>query len=312
METNGYIALDIGGTQIKGTVLDAEGKLCVPVSRYASCAQGGQEEIIANFERILQSQARAARMLHIRVRAVGIAMPGPFDFDRGIFLMSGLDKYEAVYGVCLREALLRRQRQSAAPDDLLWADIPFRYCHDVASFALGESMAGRATGVDKVMCLCIGTGSGSAFLHGGALVTDEAQGVPPNGWIYPYPFHGKTIDDIISARGLNALAVSRGFAPDTDGLALFNAAGRGDERAMQVWATFGEWIAEAMEPFALRFGPQLLLLGGQITKSYQYFKPSLEPMLTRRHMQAACTADTTLSTLRGLTRVMTDILKPLA
>ncbi len=48
--------------------------------------------------------------------------------------------------------------------------------------------AGTETVVmDKILCVCIGTGAGSAFVENGKTVK-TGKGVPENGWIYQQPF----------------------------------------------------------------------------------------------------------------------------
>ena len=42
------------------------------------------------------------------VHAIGIAMPGPFDYEKGICLINGLDKYQDCYGIQVIESLRNR------------------------------------------------------------------------------------------------------------------------------------------------------------------------------------------------------------
>ena len=58
-----------------------------------------------------------------------LAFPGPFDYAKGICLLRGLDKYDALYGVDLRRAFSRGS--GIAPEDIL-------FTNDASAFALGE------------------------------------------------------------------------------------------------------------------------------------------------------------------------------
>ena len=37
------------------------------------------------------------------VKSIGLAMPGPFDYPNGISMIRGLDKYESLYGLNIRD-----------------------------------------------------------------------------------------------------------------------------------------------------------------------------------------------------------------
>ena len=67
------------------------------------------------------------------------------------------------------------------------------FVHDTEAFALGCVCVRPAARHSKVMCLCIGTGAGSAFLRDGVVLKHEEYGAPPDGWIYSLPFRSMTM-----------------------------------------------------------------------------------------------------------------------
>lgn len=290
-----YIMLDVGGTQIKSGVLSERGRLVGEIERVSAHAKAAQKDILKRFADILKRHAQAAQRAGMELAAVGMAFPGPFDYDKGICLMKGQDKFQALYGADIRQSLMS---VPACAD--IFGRTPFFFQNDVSSFALGEYAMGHAKGVERVLCLCIGTGAGSAFLQHGKLMTQESDGVPANGWIFPFPFMGRTVDDVLSARGLKRLAQRHGFPAETDGAALYASAAGQDARALLVWEAFGQRIAQGLLPFVERFRPHMILMGGQITKSRRFFLDALKKELARPDIRIACSEDTTASTLHGL------------
>lgn len=106
MEKKKYILLDVGGTEIKGSVSDRNG-VRTKIRKFPARAQKSTEKILDNF-------AKICRELMIEadgsVVGVGMAIPGPFDYENGISRMQGLNKYDAIYGISLKEKSRRACR----------------------------------------------------------------------------------------------------------------------------------------------------------------------------------------------------------
>ena len=104
MEKKKYILLDVGGTEIKGSVSDRNG-VRTKIRKFPARAQKSTEKILDNF-------AKICRELMIEadgsVVGVGMAIPGPFDYENGISRMQGLNKYDAIYGIPLEREIKAR------------------------------------------------------------------------------------------------------------------------------------------------------------------------------------------------------------
>lgn len=97
----------------------------------------------------------------------GLAFPGPFDYENGIPLMQGINKYDALYGKNLRTFL-----EQAFPA------VSFRFANDADLFGLGEYHFCGEPREERVMYICIGTGLGSCFIENGALIKNRADVLP--------------------------------------------------------------------------------------------------------------------------------------
>lgn len=281
-----YLCLDVGGTVIKAAPVSSDGVLLAPISRFPSGASGSREEILDHLAGI----CRQTLPENGSPAGIRFAFPGPFDYQEGICLMRGLQKYDSIYGVNLRQAL---SGLLGVPGDR------FLFCNDAAAFALGEMRRGNGAGVHRFLCVCIGTGCGSAFGVDGTLAPEGYPGVPPQGYIYPLPFLDGCIDDYLSRRGLMALSRARLGAAE-DGKGLSRRAAQGDTSAKACFLEFGARIRDALIPIADAFHPEVLCLGGGITGSGELFLPPLRRACQDRGVRLAVTKDTSLRTIEGL------------
>lgn len=92
-----------------------------------------------------------------------IGFPGPFDYDRGICLLKGIGKYDALYGLNFRHLLEGN------------FSLPFYFFNDAALFVAGACNLTEAKRFQKVFGVCLGTGIGSAFY-------DRPRLIPAGRW----------------------------------------------------------------------------------------------------------------------------------
>lgn len=212
---------------------------------------------------------------------IGFAFPGPFDYENGVALLQGVSKYERLYGMNVGELLQRELRRRAslraAP---AWmrrlAEADIRFANDASLFALGVS---RLYPSERLICLTLGTGIGSGFVDHGKLVAGR-DGVPPSGMLYAERYRNAAVDEQFGRRGIIALADMYGARhAQQDVHELASAARIGDKRAADAWAEYGFHLGRMLAPYAARFKPNRLILGGQIAKSCDLWLPYLEVSL---------------------------------
>ncbi|MBQ9194733.1 MAG: ROK family protein, partial [Bacteroidales bacterium] len=124
------ILLDIGGTFIK----------CSDSRQFPISSEGSREGIVTAIR-------RAIGPMDV-LEGIGVAIPGPFDFRSGIFLME--HKFSAVYGESFRE-LVR------IPDS-----ISIRFMHDVNAALQGNIRLLDLYG-QNVALVTLGTGLGFSY-----------------------------------------------------------------------------------------------------------------------------------------------------
>ena len=283
-----YLCLDVGGTEIKAAPLDANGKMLSKIQYFPAMACADKKTLLEHFAHIFTSICPADKV----PIEIDLAFPGPFDYENGICLLQGLEKYDALYGCNLRHAF-------AALSGLPQKRIQF--INDAAAFALGELTFGSSRQAHKTLFTVIGTGCGSAFGVDGFLAAKGTLGVPPHGYFYNAPFMDSCVDDYISRRGLEKLTQDLLGTP-LDGRALAARVAAGDTQAASCFLQFGVLLRDALSPQIEAFNPDMICLGGQIMRSAPLFLSPLEALCNEKNIKLSVTQDTSMRTMQGLTR----------
>lgn len=228
-----YRLLDVGGTFIKC----ADGRQ-VPIH-----SDGNREEIAAALKQAIGPVEG--------LKGVGIAIPGPFDYAHGVFLMK--HKFSAVHGVSFREL-------TQLPEDFV-----LRFHHDVNVLLLG---AIRMLGLEKgnMALVTLGTGLGFACALDGSVRYNEMGSPEHSLWNIPLK-DGGILEDRISARGIRTAYARRTGDASQSAQSIAKLAYGGDEAALEVFSDLGCQLGEALEDIVQELGIDTLLVGGQIAKS---------------------------------------------
>jgi glucokinase len=240
-------ALELGGSHVAAGFVDLDAG-AVAQRRLALDPQASRGELLRRIRDAATAAAGAERL--------GVAAPGPFDYELGVAWMR--HKLAALYGVDLRGELA---------DTLDVAPEAISFLNDADAFLLGEWLTGAARGVDRVIGITLGTGLGSAFLASGKLVTP--------GELYRLSFRGRPVEQTISAR---AIADAYDAAVPVADVAAH--ARDGDTRARVAFERMGADLGEFLLPRVERFGADRVVVGGAIALAWDLFGPSLRARIT--------------------------------
>jgi glucokinase len=266
------MALDVGGTFLKSALISSTGRLVKRSFRQEAIdSQGSTEVIIEVFVRALKPNLRMAEELRLGISGMGIGMPGPFDFKRGVSLMK--HKFGSVYGLNLRNVIVQRLN--------LKSSFPIWFENDAATFLRGEAWRGAAQGCRRIMGITLGTGLGSAFMTNDDIV-EKGPGIPPQG-IWCLPFKDGIVEDRISRRGILARYKEVARNEDAEGLDVKDIALKGfrhhDRISLRVFEELGTTLGLVLRPILTDFEADCLVLGGQISKSFPLFSKPLRKQL---------------------------------
>lgn len=264
---NYAIGVDVGGSHLSSAVIDlTTARVITPVKVTPVNSKASAIEIIKAWQTNILS---TLDIFPTGVAGIGMAIPGPFDYINGVSLIHGVNKYEHIFGLDVRNTL---------PSFI--GNVPagnFRFVNDASAFALGECFGGAAKGCDRVVALTLGTGVGSGFVASGKLVSSGDE-VPMNGWVYHLPFENGIADEAFSTRWF--IRRWKEITGETvDGVKEIALLCPSDRRAVDLFDSYGKRLAEFALPLLRRFGSHTLLLGGNIAKAHTYFGNSLETHL---------------------------------
>src|SRR5690554_6743059 len=102
--TKYIVALDVGGTFIKAGIVTANGDVLEhTINQYEAQSDDSKEQILQRFRHIFHSQMKLVPDAMAKDwLGVGLAFPGPFDYAQGISYIRGQGKFDALYGINLK------------------------------------------------------------------------------------------------------------------------------------------------------------------------------------------------------------------
>ena len=179
--------------------------------------------------------------------------------------------------------------------------IPVRLTNDANAAAVGEMMYGAAQGMKDFIMITLGTGVGSGIVANGQLVYghDGFAGelghttIIPNGRLHTGTGKKGSLESYASATGVAQSAIEILETTDRPSLlrdipksalnskAVFEAATKGDEVAIEVFAFTGKVLGMALANFVMFSSPEAIILFGGLTKAGDLI---LNP--TREHLEA--------------------------
>ena len=255
------LVYDVGGSHVAAAVCFEEGYRLGPVISTPHPSEQTSQAFVAMLHRI---GVQAAAGLD-PVDGAALAFPGPFDFAAGISWMK--HKLPYLYGVDLRAELAR---------SFAWQPAQVRFLLDSAAFLLGEIGAGAAKGVARAVGITLGTGIGSAFAIDGHLVT-EGPGVPPRGEVWDLPYEGDILEESVSTRAIKG--TYERLTGKKREVAELAAIVDTDPAAAEAFHEFGRHLGRSLNGALAAFAPQVIVLGGGISRAAHLFLPATRKAL---------------------------------
>lgn len=249
------LGIDIGGSHITAALLDMQQRNILKSSytRERVDSHGSTEKIIYTWCNAIKA---AYKKVDIQIGRLGIAMPGPFDYDKGISYIAGNDKYAAFYGLNVKDMLASELKINS--NQILMSN-------DAACFLAGEVFAGEARDCQNLIGITLGTGLGSALCKEGK-ITDA------NLWCSS--FLNGIAEDYLSTRwflkryyeltGLNILNVSE--------LTLLYEE---NQTVRKIFAEFGHNLGLFLKDFQQDHVVEAIVIGGNIANASGRFVPNV-------------------------------------
>ena len=284
MANNYFMGIDVGGTHITLDLVDDTTFEMLPAStiRKDLDTNASPSAVLEVFESAIAECAAVTG--EERVRGVGLAIPGPFNYGEGICKITpAQQKYEQMFGVDFRTTL----------SSVLSRDKPVIFNNDAACFAMGEYFRGGAKGFDKAIIVTLGTGFGASFLAKGRPQT-SGEGVTDGGELWDVPWKKGIADDYFTTRGVINEWKTRTGEELSGAKEISDLAKTGNQTAISVFNDFGTDLAEFIAPWLKGFNSEAFVIGGNIALSWDLFVSALEKGLAERMAEPVAVKPCTL------------------
>lgn len=249
------IGADIGGSHITAALVDLETKKIFPGSlirnRVNSHAEAGH--IIDAWCNTL-SQVREI----MPVEKLSLALPGPFDYDKGISLISNQDKYESLYKLNVKQLLAEKM-------DVPVSNIYFN--NDAACFLQGEVFCGALKDYDRALGITLGTGLGAAKY------TNETS-YDLSFW--NLPFKDSIAEDYLSTRWFKARYFELSGRSINGVEELLALQGTDDQVIALIFNEFSKNLIVFLQQAIKIEDINAIVIGGNIANAFDLFYSALE------------------------------------
>jgi len=234
------IGVDLGGTNVRAGLV-VERRLAdvrsVPVR-----GQGTEREVLEDLF------AAVDPVIGPNVAGIGAGVPSIIDLKTGtVYDVQNIPSWKKVP---LKAILEERYR------------VPVYVNNDANCFAAGEKHFGKLAPYDSAVGLIVGTGLGAGIIANGRLYSGVSCGAGEFGML-PY------LD-----RNFEAYASGQFFrrVHGTSGREAAERAGSGDRAALEMFREFGRHLGEAVKAVCYAVDPEIIVLGGSVSRSYGLFR----------------------------------------
>lgn len=290
MESIYVLGVDIGGSHIACQIIDLNGYQPLKNS-YVEVKISEKESatvILGAWREALEQCL--AKSENLEIRAMGVAIPSPFDFTAGIAMAE--HKFASLKGLNIREELHRITRISSSS---------IYFTNDAAAFGMGAwRMNGEAH--RHILGVTLGTGFGACFIVDGCYAI-YGPGVPVGGELWNYPFRGDIAEDYVSTRWFEKRFkdVTGQAVKGVKGMVGLYKEGMYKPEVELVFREFTDAFCEIVLPFMQRFKADALVIGGGMVLAGEFFVPMVKQYLKMNQVEAdvITLADTTSAIITG-------------
>lgn len=265
------LAFDVGGTDIKSALFDADGTALGLRRTPTPAVDGDRTDALLDRLEVLAAELRADHP-DLVPRAAGLVVPGIVDADAGLGVFaSNLGWHDSP----LRDLAAAR------------LGVPVAFDHDVRAASWAERRLGGARDYADAVVLVIGTGIAGAILIGGVPYTAGGYA----GEIGHSPIADGPIC-VCGARGCleavaSAGAIARryrdatGVVPDGAKDVIARAAA-GDEVAAEIWNSALDALTMSLAQLAAVVAPEAVVIGGGLSRAGDALFDELRARLAAR------------------------------
>lgn len=245
------VALDVGGTQIKGAVRGADGAV-TSFHRWATPREQGPDAVVA----AVLAAVRELLDMTPDAQAVGLVVPGLVDDASGVAVYSENIGWRDVQYRALVESL---------------SGLPVGFGHDVRAGGLAERTFGAARDSDDVLFMPIGTGISGAMTVAGRPIDTMYGGEVGHldvgsGFLCACGAVG-CLETVATGPSIARIYGELGGAAVDGAKPVVERMLAGDELAAAAWATAVAGLSHALTSYVTLLAPDLIVIGGGLSEA---------------------------------------------
>ncbi|NEZ47462.1 ROK family protein [Clostridium niameyense] len=280
-----YIALDIGGTEIKYGLVNEDGFINSFYSK-STFASKGASYLLENIKSIIEELIVESKKNNRKIKAIGISTAGQVNSDTGeiIFATEAIPGWTGV------------KLKSIIEEEF---NYPCTVENDVNCAALGEMWQGAAKREKNFLCLTLGTGIGGAIIIDGKVFTGNSYSAGEFGHITLYPngeqcncgqrgcFERYASTSALVNRAKKILIKDNYNNIDIDninGKFIFEKAQNGEKIYLDIIDKWTYDIALGLKTLVHIFNPSLILIGGGVSAQKEFLTDRISNHLSKMIM----------------------------
>ncbi|HFR3343135.1 TPA: ROK family protein [Streptococcus suis] len=258
-----YLAVDIGGTQIKYGLVDQEGQLLEQYKIDTQAHLGGPH-ILATVKDLVRKYKDNSD-----ISGVAISSAGMVDHVKGEIFYSGpqIPNYAGTKFKAEIEATF---------------GLPCEIENDVNCAGLAEGISGAGRDSQISLCLTIGTGIGGCLLIDKEIYHGSSNAACEVGYL---PLSDGAFQDIASTTALvQHVADLHGDNPsEWDGYRIFQEAKNGNNKCQVAIHQLVDNLGKGIATITYVVNPEIVILGGGIMGQKEYLEPMIQEAI-KRHL----------------------------
>lgn len=267
---SGIVGIDIGGTKIAGGLASLDGKITLWQSLPVE-AEKGSEAVSEKLTSLISSLLKAKE--GIKVISIGVACAGLIDTANGMVIASP--------NLPWREYPLKEKLASF--------NLPVYLINDADAAALGEYHFGAGRGVRNLVYITVSTGIGGGLILDGRLYTGLGVAgevghmtIQSDGPLCNCGNYG-CWEALASGTAISRMAKER-WGREVTAKQVYQEALGGDREAAEVIRLAGKYFGIGLANLVNIFGPELIVIGGGVSKMGEMFlAPAVEEMRRRSY-----------------------------
>ena len=288
-----YVGIDLGGTNIKGAIVDSEAGIVYGVKSIKTNSHEGHETVIYRIADFVSNMILDSGIDKNTVLGIGVGLPGAIDSRTGVSVfMTNLPDHWI--NVPVAEMITNR------------TGIPTFLLNDVNAITWGELRFGAGKGCSSMVCFALGTGIGGGIVIDGNLILGRTGVAGELGHMIVEP-HGtrcncggygclETYASGPAIRSAAMKAVAHGGTTilgklvdyDLNKLTptiVYEAAQQGDAVALQIFREAGHYLGIAASNMIMALEPdRVIITGGVAAAGGLLLEPIRETVKERVHV----------------------------